>query len=47
MRPYECDISVNGIRTKEIVYAQSSIDAKRLVELRYYGARITWWGGPR
>lgn len=47
MRQYECDLSINGRRTKEIVFARNQIDAKKLVESKYPGAKITWWGSPK
>ncbi len=47
MNQYECDFSVNGRRTKEIVYARNQSEAKSLIESRYPGSKITWWGYPK
>ena len=44
MHRYECDFSVNGTRTKQIVVAQNSIAARKIIESQYPGAKITWWG---
>lgn len=43
MYQYKCVFSVNGRRTEEIVSAQNTIDAKKLIESRYFGSKITWW----
>ncbi len=40
MNKWRLEITVNGVRTDEIVYAYNAIDAKRLVEWRYYGQRV-------
>lgn len=40
---YKCVFSVNTRKTEEIVYANSSVDAKKLIEARYAGNKITWW----
>ena len=37
----------NGRKTEEIVSAQSSLDAKKLIESRYAGNKITWWSCVR
>lgn len=42
MYQYKCVFSVNGRRTEEIVSAQNTIDAKKLIESRYFGSKITW-----
>ena len=43
MSQYKCVFSVNGRRTEMVVAANSSIDAKKIVEAQYGGAKITWW----
>lgn len=43
MTPYEVDYSVNGTRTKEIIYAVNAYKAKELIRDRYVGCRITFW----
>lgn len=42
MREYKCDYSVNGVRTREIVTAYSSSEAKKIIEARNSGAKISW-----
>ena len=43
MHEYECSISINGKRTVEIVFAKTSIDARKIVEAKYPNCKITWW----
>ena len=47
MDRYECDFSVNGRRTKQVVSARNSIDARKLIEAQYPTSKITWWGSPK
>ncbi len=47
MPQWRCSFSVNGKKTEMIVAANSSIDAKKLVEAQYAGAKITWWSCTR
>ncbi len=39
---YEGTFSVNGIRTTERVVANDQTSAKKLMEMRYPGAKISW-----
>lgn len=43
MHLYRCIFSVNGTRTEQTVKAQSSIEAKKIIEASFPGARIVWW----
>ncbi len=47
MHTFECLFSVNGIRTRENIVANDQISARKLIEARYPGAKITWWSFPR
>lgn len=40
MYQWKIVMTVNGIRTEEIVSAYTSIDATKLAEWRYYGQRV-------
>ena len=40
---YKCIYSVNGAKTEEIIIANGPIDARKIIEARYSGAKITWW----
>ena len=40
MYKWKVVMTVNGIRTEEIVYANTSLDATKLAEWRYYGQRV-------
>lgn len=40
MYKWKIVMTVNGIRTEEIVYACTSIDATKLAEWRYNGQRV-------
>ena len=39
---YEGTFSVNGIRTTERVVANDQTSAKKLMEMRYPGTKISW-----
>ena len=39
---YEGTFSINGIRTTERVVANDQTSAKKLMEMRYPGAKISW-----
>ncbi len=47
MQMYRCVFSVNGVRTEQMVKAQSSIEAKKLIAASFPGARIVWWSCNR
>ena len=47
MPQFKCDFSVNGKRTQQIVSANSSFDAKKLIEAQYSNCKITWWSCTR
>ena len=47
MYRFECDFSVNGNRTKQVVTARDSIAARKLIESQDPGAKLTWWGSPK
>lgn len=40
MYKWKVEMTVNGIRTEEIVSANTSSDATNLAEWRYYGQRV-------
>ena len=40
---YKCVFSVNGQRITQMVMANSTMEAKKIVELQYRGLRLTWW----
>ena len=40
MYKWKIEFTVNGIRTEAIVSANSSIDAKKLIEWQYSGQRV-------
>ncbi len=42
MQQYECLSNVEGRRTKEIVSAPCQSDAKKIIEARYKGCKISW-----
>lgn len=42
MNTYEFKLMVNNVRTEEIVKANSSFDARKLIEARYPGAKINF-----
>ena len=43
MDRYSVKFSIDGRRTEEIVSANSSSDARKFVEARYNGSKITIW----
>ena len=47
MNKYKCEITVNGVRTSETVYARCPMEAKKLVQQQYGGCGITWWSVTR
>lgn len=47
MPQWKCDFSVDGRRTQTIVAANSSVDAKKIVEAQYANCKITWWSCTR
>jgi len=47
MYQWKVIITVNGIRTEEIVSAYTSSDATKLAEWRYYGQRVSVFGYTR
>ena len=40
---YKCTFSVNVQRITQMVMANSTMEAKKIVELQYRGLRLTWW----
>ena len=40
---YKCVFSVNGQRITQMVMANSTMEAKKIVELQYRGLRLTRW----
>ena len=47
MNKYKCEITVNGTRTSATVTARTPMEAKKLVQMQYCGARIIWWSVVR
>ena len=47
MSTYKITFSVNGTRSEQIVKANSSIDAKKLVQMQYTNQRITFYSVVR
>ena len=40
---YKCVFSVNNRRITQIVTANNTIEAKKIIELQYRGLRLIWW----
>lgn len=43
MQQYKCEVSINGRRSIVTVSANSSVDAKKFVEVQYPNCKITFW----
>lgn len=44
MRKYQVDFSVNGMRSSQIVSADTAMAARRIVEMQYTNCRLVFWG---
>ena len=42
MNKYKCVFTVDGRRTEQIITANTSFDAKKLIEAQYQNCRILW-----
>ncbi len=42
MSQYKCVFYVNSTKSEQVVSARSSVDAKRLIEAQYAGAKVRW-----
>lgn len=47
MAQWKVSFSVNNRRSEQIVSANTSIDAKKLIEAQYGGQKITFWSVTR
>lgn len=47
MQQWKISFSVNGHRSEQIVSANTSIDAKKIIEAQFSGQKITFWSTTR
>jgi hypothetical protein len=47
MQQWKISFSVNGHRSEQIVSANSSFDAKKIIEAQYSGQKITFWSASK